>query len=1042
MKFRSMILAGMLAIAALAAAQDSVRLTFRAHEDPSTVHFVPGQFNGWGPNAGGTISIGVASQMTYATALSAWIKTYVFSIHAPGDASRSLGDSVYQYKFNRGGSASGWYTDPLNAESNPADNNNSILRLTRLFWFEYLPTTSGAFITRITVGLVHALGDSIVDVRLSTGQSLSSRLVTTDVTARYDRSLAVLDVAPDTPVPTGYYIRLVAVNSRGDSAVFAAGNTGQDSTSARFVQISTHGGYATRNPVRPLRGLVRDPSATSVRIVRNGTDTTLVAVANGLFSAPFTLREGQNSFVALADSAGVTVASNPPVVLTYVVDHAPHAAIGFVSTGPSIQIFATGSTDPDSGQAAHLAFTWSEDPSNSAPLGLAGSSASSLSVAKPAKPGMYAFGLIARDPDGNADTTRNYFVLKADQSITVPVYATSPPWAAAGRIYFLFPKEASPQGTLNAAAQRLQYIHDMGFSIIWLMPVMKNADPINLGPGPGYNITDFYTVAPEYGTNQDLKAFVDQAHTLGLKVILDITPNHSSRSHPWSLDAHQFLEDSRYWSWYEHTLIPHDTHGLGQSADASGFVHYDGWDVLLDLNYNDVDLRAEMINVFKYWIRQAGVDGYRFDVYWGPSLRYGEAAFGRPIREALKHVKPDILLLGETDGTGAGSEKYYADYTGGTPGGVDAAYDWSHFSLISGFGFDPTSVNNLHAGLDNSGYYPGPDALYLRYMENQDEDRIAYVYSSNSSLDAATSFRRTMPVASIIFTAPGLPALWNGQEVGFGYGITSSLDARRRGLIDWNFQGKTLLTPHYQKLATIRGQFPAFTQHKLDTNHDGAVNSADQSDFIRVASTDGSVYAFLRPYADQNGLTVVNVSGAQASASLNVLAAGLLFNGAAPGSVYLNDVYNDAHASVTTASLASLAVSLPAYGTAVYTVSRTADTLKLANPVLAAPETPALPAEYALGQNYPNPFNPATLLSCRLPVASSVRLAVYDMLGREVAVLMNGTYPAGSYTVRFDGARLASGVYLSRLTAFPLDAAAAGKTAAGLTAVKKMLLVK
>ncbi len=597
---------------------------------------------------------------------------------------------------------------------------------------------------------------------------------------------------------------------------------------------------------------------------------------------------------------------------------------------------------------------------------------------------------------------------------------------------------------MNAAASRLQYIRDMGFSIIWLMPVMKNADPINLGGGPGYNITDFSTVAPEYGTNQDLKAFVDQAHALGLKVILDITPNHSSSSHPWSVDAHQFREDSRYWSWYEHTLIPHDTHGLGQSADAAGFVHYDGWDVLLDLNWSDIDLRTEMINVFKYWIKMAGVDGFRFDVYWGPSLRYGEAAFGKPIREALKHVKPDILLLGETDGTGSGTERYYADYTGGTPGGVDAAYDWSHFPLISGFGFTPTAINNLHAGLDNSGFYPGPNSLYLRYMENQDEDRIAWVYSNNGTLDAATTFRRTMVMASILFTAPGLPELWNGQEVGFGYGIASGLDARRRGLIDWNFQGKTLLTPHYQKLATLRGQFPAFTQHKQDTDHNGVIDSRDASDFLRVSSTDPNLYAFLRPYADQNGLTVVNVSNATVSAALD-LSAAVLTGGAGP--VYLNDLYNDTHQTVTTASLASLPVSLPAFGTAIFTVSATSDTLKIQNPILSAPLTAATPDAYALGQNYPNPFNPSTVLSCRLPVASSVRLAVYDMLGRQVAVLMEGSYPAGDYEVRFDGSRLASGVYLSRFTALPLtaapqQAAATGNAAAGLTTVKKMLLVK
>jgi len=76
-----------------------------------------------------------------------------------------------------------------------------------------------------------------------------------------------------------------------------------------------------------------------------------------------------------------------------------------------------------------------------------------------------------------------------------------------------------------------------------------------------------------------------------------------------------------------------------------------------------------------------------------------------------------------------------------------------------------------------------------------------------------------------------------------------------------------------------------------------------------------------------------------------------------------------------------------------------------------------IPEKFALQQNYPNPFNPQTVVSCQLPAASHVKLAVYDMLGREVAVLANGQYPAGQFTFKFDGSRLASGVYFCRLIA-------------------------
>ena len=88
------------------------------------------------------------------------------------------------------------------------------------------------------------------------------------------------------------------------------------------------------------------------------------------------------------------------------------------------------------------------------------------------------------------------------------------------------------------------------------------------------------------------------------------------------------------------------------------------------------------------------------------------------------------------------------------------------------------------------------------------------------------------------------------------------------------------------------------------------------------------------------------------------------------------------------------------------------------------------PSIFALSQNYPNPFNPKTVISGQWPVTSVVRLVVYDVLGREVAVLADGRYPAGTYSFTFDGSKLASGVYFCRMTA------------GAFTLVRQMILMK
>jgi len=97
---------------------------------------------------------------------------------------------------------------------------------------------------------------------------------------------------------------------------------------------------------------------------------------------------------------------------------------------------------------------------------------------------------------------------------------------------------------------------------------------------------------------------------------------------------------------------------------------------------------------------------------------------------------------------------------------------------------------------------------------------------------------------------------------------------------------------------------------------------------------------------------------------------------------------------------------------------------------------PHLPGEMLLSQNYPNPFNPTTVVSCQWPVASSVNLVVYDVLGREVARLANGLYAAGQHSFTFSVGTMATGVYLVRLEARPTDGSRV------FVGMKKMLLVK
>ncbi len=1018
-----MILSLLGAMTSLAQTTDSVDVTFYYKSpDSATVVYLPGEFNSWALNNGGVISAGNSSVMTKDPATGVWSKTVRLRIGGPQSGAYSPG--AYEYKFNENGTA--WFSDPLNPYQDANKNSNSVLYVKRPTIFHFLPNSKSGIVgtqTPTISAYVFPSTQSGIDTLSFVIQidAASYKVPGTD----YDPSMKLLSFQwPDSLSNGNHILKLTAEDHTG--------NVVHDSTSFIIqsgpIQILNQGGYVTRRAGIAIVGVVQDTSIQHVQIVQNRTDTTGVQASGGNFTFNAAYKEGLNTFVAIAkDKTGATVTSSP-FTMTYFVNHSPNAVISFASSGSSITLNAQKSTDPDPGQTALLQYSWGVDPTNPSTMdGVQDNQSSSLTIARPSKPGEYYFSLIATDPDGNKDTTRSYFTIDNSDSVTFPTYASNPEWVKMGRIYELFFNSFTPEKTINAATQRLEYIQQMGFNIIWVMPVMKNNQPMDNASGTGYNIVDFYTVAPQYGSNQDFKAFVDRAHQLGMKVILDVTPNHTSFNHPFVVDARLFPNYSFYWKFYQHQLISNSKYNpnLGEVATADNFVYYNGFsDQLLNYNWSDIDARAYMDDVYKWWVEEMGIDGYRFDVYWGPHDRTnngngGETDMGIPTRTLLKHIKPDIFLLGETAGTGQGTQVNYADdakENGGIGGGLDAAYDWNllhngiqqfNFGTYSSVSALNTYVTNY--GNDTMGFVPGPNALFMRCMENHDEDRIAFTYGS---------YAKTMPMGTVIFTVPGIPMLYSGQEVGWGLGI-SDYDTRRRGVIDWNSAGKPLLTPHYQKLAWIRGTFPAFSTET----------------FVSLATGNNWVYGYTRPYVDQNGIALENFSGSTATANITLVGNGASRNvyfagGTNDGKTYyLNDVYSDSSTAVTfSGGSLSFGVTLPAYGSAVFILSDSL--IKLSVPTLVMGNESKVPDRFVLNQNYPNPFNPTTVISYQLSAASHVTLNVYDVLGREVETLVNQKQNPGNYSVTFDGSRLSSGVYFYRVQA------------GAFTDVKKLMLVK
>ena len=262
-----------------------------------------------------------------------------------------------------------------------------------------------------------------------------------------------------------------------------------------------------------------------------------------------------------------------------------------------------------------------------------------------------------------------------------------------------------------------------------------------------------------------------------------------------------------------------------------------------------------------------------------------------------------------------------------------------------------------------------------------------------------------------------------------GFQMNGGRDVRVRSVVNWDAPYATALAPHYQKLMQIRTQFPAFRRQAEDSNGDYQINGNDTSVQPRLSTTanENDIYAYGRPYPDQNGVVVCNFTDrtidCEVTLALESWAA--FSNGFQPGSEYwLNDLYHNTNYAVQGDSLHSISLALEPYAVQVYVISTMPMHVELPQLAVSVPSAP-LPAQstqFALLGNFPNPFNPTTVIRYAIHQPSYVHIAIYNMMGQHIRTLHRGRQHAGTWQIQWNGRdeqgqKVSSGVYLCRLQA-------------------------
>jgi cyclomaltodextrinase len=382
----------------------------------------------------------------------------------------------------------------------------------------------------------------------------------------------------------------------------------------------------------------------------------------------------------------------------------------------------------------------------------------------------------------------------------------SPDWLRSSVVYEIFPRNFSNAGDLNTVTARLDELKDLGVNILWLMPIQPVGQIMKKGTlGSPFSVRDFYAINPDYGTTNDFRRLVDQAHQRDMKVVMDIVAGQTS---------------------WDSVLMT--THPEFYEKDANGNIipPVPAWKDVAGLNYANPDVRRYMIDMLKYWLTDYNVDGFRVDVAPNVPLDFWEEA-----RAALQKVNPQVIILADA---GAKPELLTNAFD------VDSSWGMNYVVDAVMNGRQPASyIGELWK---RAGEQFPDGALHLRFTDNHEQTRAVARYGMTGALAAQV----------LMMTIDGVPLLYNGMEVG---DATESGDPAlfEKMPIFWNPSGRPPLRSIYRDLIKLRKRNPAF--------YNGTVEWLDNTATNQVVS-------FLRHDDKDEFLVLINLSTSEVTGTV------------------------------------------------------------------------------------------------------------------------------------------------------------------------------
>ena len=463
-------------------------------------------------------------------------------------------------------------------------------------------------------------------------------------------------------------------------------------------------------------------------------------------------------------------------------------------------------------------------------------------------------------------------------------------------------------GDLQGLLEKLDYLQWLGIDCVWLLPFFDS--PLRDG---GYDISDFCTILPEYGTVADLEAVVEGAHARGMRVIADLVMNHTSDRHQWFQESRQPGSAKRDWYvWSDDNegypgarIIFHDTETSNWTWDpvAGQYFWHRFFSHQPDLNYDNPEVAEAMLDVVRFWLDR-GLDGYRMDAVPYLFEREGTICenlpetheFLRRVRKVVDDEYDNRVLLAEAnqwpddvvDYFGDGDECHMAFHFPVMPRMFMAARLKEALPIVEILEATPSIPDNCQWGI----FLRNHDELTLEMVTDEERDYMYAEYATDPRMVSNTGIRRRLATLlendrrlielfhSLLFSLPGSPVMYYGDELGMGDNIFLGDRDGVRTPMQWSIDrnagfsraefAELYLPPimdqvySYQALNVeaqrrdpnsllqwIRSMIHIRKQHPVF----GA------GDFEALHPSNARVLAFLRSTDDDNVLIVANMSG-------------------------------------------------------------------------------------------------------------------------------------------------------------------------------------